>query len=484
MSLARTGRPLARQKEKVKTAVLAVLVGLSFFLSTRLWLETPGGGPPALPRPYVAGGNAPEASLAEVLVPRRVVVHRTGRHALLADPGQEAFRAAVTAAAGALATAARQGASPTPAASSELAAFRKAGAGLDLVLPAELPASEWLAAWSGEAAARGLSRAGASRVPARRIALFVASEGQAVLFLEGARGWMRLSAGDGEPLRETLDRMTDVGEGVDPFAGRWVNLKVPGDIFAPAAPRFARLSGTWERLNADRLAGSFFPDPGVVRRVDGQDGTLLLTDGQQGLRIGADGSVRFDGPQVAARKGPEASLLAAAREAVAFVASHGGWPQGVRLLALHPEPDGARLEFAPAFGGYPLLGFRPGTVGEAGPAAASAPVSLTASAPGGVSAYRRALPIVSGGQPHESVLPAARALAAVDAAWPGLSGGAGQPGLVTDIYPAYLAGQAPDGGGATFRPAWVVELDGGRRVAVDAVTGQVVAGIAPAQGEG
>lgn len=483
MSRARTG-PLARYKEKVKTVVLALLVVLSFVLSSVILLETPGGGPPPLPQPYVAAGNGPEVELAEALAPRRAVVHLAGRHTMLADPGQESFRAAVAAAAQALAAAARQGVTPAPAAPAELAALRQTGTGYDLVLPAEMPAREWLAAWSGEAAVRGLSRAGAAAEQARRISLFVTADGQAALFLESARGWVRVPAGDAGPLRESLERMAGGGEGANLLTGRWTNLRVPGDIYVPAAPRFARPAVTWERLNADRLAGSFFPDPGVVRRVDGQDGTLLLTDGQQGLRIGADGSVRFDGPQVATGKQGKSSLLAAAREAMAFVSSHGGWPRGARLLTLVPQQGGATLEFAPAYGGFPVLGFRPAAPGEAGPAAASAPVSVTASSPGAVSAYRRALPVVAGGRAVDAVLPAARALAAVDAAWPGLGGGAGVPGLVTDVYPAYLAGRAPDAGDAALRPVWVVELDGGRRVAVDAVTGQVAAGTVPAQGEG
>lgn len=494
--------PLVRHREKAKSALLALLVGLSFFLSLMLWLETPGGGPPPRPQPYVAAGNlgAGGVPLADVLLPRRVIVHRSGRHFVVADAARPAFRAAVAAAGEALSAASRQGAPPVPVAAAEPAAIRRTGAAVELVLPAELPAGEWIAAWLGEAAAEGLPRSGLSRVPARRLAISFDAAGRLVLYLQGAQGWVRVGAGNGGPLREKLRESIDLGsdgEAAAALAGRWRNIRVADDLYVPVAPRFARAVAMGEGLDADRLAGSFFPDPGVVRRVEGRDGSLLYTDGQQGLRIGADGSVRFDGPQAAARKAGDAggeSILVAARDAVTFVADHGGWPRGARLLAVHPEQGLARLDIAPDLGGYPLLGFRPAAPGDEVPAAVLAPVSLTVATPGGVGAYRRAILLPStgagvsdgpGGDAGAAEVSASRALGALDAAWSGLTGGE-SPGLVVDVYPAYLAvaGPAAGGGRPAFRPVWVADLDGGRRMVVDAVTGRVASGGAPARGEG
>lgn len=485
------GGPLARHREKVKTAILAALVGLSFFLSAGLWLRTPGGGAPPRPQPYVAEGLAAGAPLADVLLPRRIVLHRSGRHAVVAAPAEEAFRLAVAAAAQALGAAARQGAGPVPAPASEVAALQQGGRGMELVLPAELPVGDWLAAWAGEEAARGLSRSGLRRVPARRVAVFLAADGQAVVLLEGAGGWLRVAAGDGGGLRASFDRLGEAGEEAVLLTGRWLGLKVPEGLYVPAAPRFVRLAAEEERLTPDRLARSFFPDLAVVRRVDGEDGSLLFTDGRQGLRIGADGAVRFDGPQAAARKGGEPSLPDQVRQAVAFVASHGGWPPALRLHAVRAEPGGTRVDFAPAFGGYPLLRVLPGEDEPAGRPAV-APVSVTMAGAGGVTAYLRAVSSPAGDGGRVAALPAARALDAVDAAWAGGAGSEGRPTLVVDVYPAYLAGPAGAAGGdrrpdglpaGGFQPAWVIDLADGRRVAVDAASGRVAGGVAGPAGE-
>lgn len=463
------------EREAVKSVVLAALVLAAVGLNVALWMRTPGGGAPPRPGPYVAEGSGAPPPLGEVLLPLRVVTHRDGQHALLFDPAAPGY-AELVAAAGRLMGAAARGPAPVPAPEGELAARRRADTGWELVLPAELPLQDWVAAWGGEDAGRGLRRAEAGGLGVRGVAFFLAERGSVLVYLEGSRGLRRLAAAPAEGvgrLAAAVAAAARQGVPASEAGGSYGHLAVSPGLFVPLGLSLPVLRAERERLDPQRLAGSVFPDMGVVRRVEGRDGSLLFTDGQQGLLLRPDGSWRYQNPSPQPAKG-EGGAVRLLEEALRFVARHGGWPRGARLLAAGRDARGdASFLLGPAYQGHPLLGAVAGGSGFA------PPLRVRVTSRGGIRSYerlaRRFAPVPSAAP---EALAADRALAALDRAWAARLGGG--RATVTDLFPAFVAWEdeaARSGRGAPggWRPAWAVALDGSLAAVVDAQDGAVAA---------
>ncbi len=112
-----------------------------------------------------------------------------------------------------------------------------------------------------------------------------------------------------------------------------VNLKVVGDVYVSLVPyELPVYSLKQEQVSEEQIASMFFPDFSVTRRIQERDGTVIYTDGQQGLRLYDDGAFEYNMP-VSRETRKAQSFYESFNTAVDFVASHGGWPKGAYLTS-------------------------------------------------------------------------------------------------------------------------------------------------------
>ncbi|NLZ53734.1 MAG: hypothetical protein GX892_11445 [Thermoanaerobacteraceae bacterium] len=112
-----------------------------------------------------------------------------------------------------------------------------------------------------------------------------------------------------------------------------VNLKVNGDVYVSLSPyELPVYSVKLEQILEEQIASKFFPDFSVTRRIQERDGTVIYTDGQQGLRFYDDGAFEYNMP-VSKEVRKTQSLYESFNTAVDFIATHGGWPKGAYLAS-------------------------------------------------------------------------------------------------------------------------------------------------------
>ena len=110
-----------------------------------------------------------------------------------------------------------------------------------------------------------------------------------------------------------------------------VNLKIPGGVYVSLLSyELPVYSLKTQPVSEERLASNFFTDFSVTRRIQERDGTVIYTDGTQGLRIYKNGAIEYNLPgSREQRKG--LSMYDAFKTAIDFVNSHGGWDENVYL---------------------------------------------------------------------------------------------------------------------------------------------------------
>ncbi len=142
-------------------------------------------------------------------------------------------------------------------------------------------------------------------------------------------------------------------------------LSQTGDIYIPAGevilPSYYLKQ---ELLEQDLLLKTFFVERSAVRVINEQDGTVIYTDGEKGLRIGM--GVEYSDPSQE-RSHSSYTYLAALGAAANYLSSYGGWPEALQLesLVLNQSDSGSfpwrncRAEWRVYLAGLPLYGWDP-----------------------------------------------------------------------------------------------------------------------------
>lgn len=431
------------RREKVKGAILAFLVILSLGLSLGLWWGAAGpltGG--ELWREQPASAPSPPA-WSRVIRPGRLLLHGgEGKHALIL-PGSPAYdrlwgqgceRGAVL-----------QGLGPPRQESlreGEARALREEGVALEALFWEPLP-------WDLLVQAYGLRGnfedvEGFVFAPGRYPQVAVKRAGR-LYPLEGARDRPYQALGDllagwtpQEALAVESPRLPPGWQG--------------NGLFVPTLTELPRLASGFEPPPgyAQDMVRLFFPDPTLVRRIEERDGATIFTDGRLGLRLYPRGALEFTTPRAWESRG-ELDAEAALSAALAFLASHGGYPEEAVLWGCWPLRQEQRwlVLLALEAGGWPALapeGVWSLVVGEQG-----------------VCEFRREAWVPwAPGKGSRRLFPLSEALLRLAAAEKG------ENPQVMDIYLAYLGFP----GAGELHPAWVVRTERGTRT-VDAITGKV-----------
>lgn len=490
--------------EPVKTAVLAGLILLSLGLTAGIWRDEAvlnGYGTPG----YVVPGNSSGHTMKDALAPR-LILHKGGTHYLIDAGRRDELDQWVNLAAGTLASrSARLLQRPVPAGDGEILRLRRAGVGLELVMPVEIPLSRWLEVWGYQADGQAVRAAGS--VPVQRIVVFGGSGGgdgpgeahgdeagddrRLVVFLGGSQGRLRLAIseeGEGRTLAQALRQARPGGQRVRMITAAWQHVTVAPGVFVPEnTNKVTPYRAVREPMDGRQLADAVFPDPGMVRRVDNRDGSTLFTDGQGAIRISQDGFVEYSRP--GSSEGMPRDIAEEIDSSVGFLDRGGGWPDGASLWRAAP----GAIEFTYRVAGLPVfignqgLGQNgsnatgtPAPPVPAGRAAEShmpeavAPLRLQVSASGVLSFARSVWRAVAPTRAQQVLAPE-DAVSAFDLA---ISkgelgvGSRGKPVLIRDIYLAYLLDdEGEQGSGHVMRPVWIIEDGEGHRIPIDAADG-------------
>lgn len=260
---------------------------------------------------------------------------------------------------------------------------------------------------------------------------------------------------------------------VDAFAGGvlhrlwisadWQPLVVSGEdkiLIPEALPHLAPFSIQPEKLDTEKLLRSIFANPALVRRIEERDGAVIYTDGQRGLRVFPSGQIGYTSPK--SEPGLEAMELGQAlRRATQYLQFMGGWPAH---LWVDPFSAPQNLPGSPRQGHTEIISLISVQRGMRLLAAEPA-VRLRFSDRGVIDYQRQVVLLDSPLGAERTLIDPRQAVQAVDNYLKGNSG----VGSLLQVYPAYYVGHG------TAQPAWVFLFKHGQTVFVQGHTGQILA---------
>ena len=289
--------------------------------------------------------------------------------------------------------------------------------------------------------------------------------------------WYREERGDWLQVRSTALSAVEPGELRDVFTGapsfqaadrqEWatLGLSLEGEILLPVtrpalSPRFV----TPEELDINKLLRSIFLNLALVRRIEEQEGAVIYTDGQRGLRLFDHGEVEFSAPK--SEPGlEEMALLPALRRTAQYLQLMGGWPEHLFVGQIVPEVgvvpgregEAYKVTFFSAQQGVRLLGPEP-------------PVRLRFSDRGVIS-YNRQVRILGdkAGQARPLISPLVAALSVRKAL-----GDESNALKLREVFPAYYV-QSPVSQHAVSPPVWAFVFSDGRTAIVHGHSGSFLA---------
>lgn len=243
----------------------------------------------------------------------------------------------------------------------------------------------------------------------------------------------------------------------------WEPLVTDGDnqILIPVdLPRLAPFSIKPEVLDTEKLLRSIFVNQAMVRRIEERDGAVIYTDGQRGLRLFPSGQIGYTSPK--SEPGRETMELAQAlRRAAQYLQFMGGWPDH---LWIDPFSAAENLPGNNRQGQAEMISLI--SVQKGMRLLTAEPTVKLLFSDRGVIDYQRQIVLL------DSPLGAKRAL--IDPRQAALSVAEylktdGVTVRLIQVYPAYYVGQG------TAQPAWVFLFENGQRVFVQGHTGQILA---------
>lgn len=171
---------------------------------------------------------------------------------------------------------------------------------------------------------------------------FFIGNGKKHLFLQGSHGELTLRMTEDSFLPELKDLKTAMAAEGGPryhlltdtlFAEQGFSDKfhIGGDIYLPAEDLFLHehLVLTREQVKTDAMLKAVFVNDKLARKIEEEDGTLIFTDGEKGLRI--SDYIEYTAPRL--EKGVSTlSYTRAIQKANEYLCYYGGWPGYLYLV--------------------------------------------------------------------------------------------------------------------------------------------------------
>lgn len=370
-------------RERWKTGILTLLIALSLFLSSQIWLSPEAA---SLPRgyraTYVVPGQRGDLTSRDVIQPLGITLYFEGRYAMLGPEDQELARFLWQGLTELAARVDPAGLKPLSVdAVNRFFESRDGVIGFEAALPGRMNLSVWQQLWGKQPVA-----AGGWDSPVEQAALFVHGDEISILFRTPTGVWgqvldiHRLEPARARDVAASIQRIlptaiaSDLPTAVAVDATPGLRVAAPVVAAAPVPePPLVQLAVP--DLNWELIASSFFPKLAVARQLLTEE-LRIYTDGETSLSIRPQaGLVEYQVPAAVPAGGAEGSegpllLPWALESAIAFGNEHGGWPEGTFLqnvsiirargsweqLDEAPPPIGYRFEFAIKMHGVPVDG--------------------------------------------------------------------------------------------------------------------------------
>lgn len=302
-------------RERVKTAVLLILVLSSLYLTGQLLFGQPvleTAAPPSYEQ-LVFGSLRP---LSELVLPQLRLEEAGGL--MLLEPWDETYNLAWNLAVQLLSD------SDTP--QNRPVSLPPPGDRLLILFPTPVDAGLWLKA----------HRLGGLLFTA---VTWVASEPQLIWYRDAAGNWFeaRLTTQSVE-----WSLLSEAFLHAVPYTAAapeiWNGIPVTEDaeIIVPQhPPSLAPRATVRETMDTDKLLRSIFVNTALVRRIEERDGAVIYTDGQRGLRVFDYGELEYTAPN----GGPgseKMELVTGLRRTAQYLQLMGGWPEHLYLSSLKP----------------------------------------------------------------------------------------------------------------------------------------------------
>lgn len=399
--------------ERLKTIVLIILVGLSLFLSTQLWLSNPFAQPARQIRAaYVSPSSEILTDWRALVEPSQIYIHTT--QGSFQSTNSRQIRLAWQAIAGA--AAAVDPAELVPAETSYIAALRSAQSGLggiEVPLAAVSSRSFWWRVWHNLPTESLVPLPGVATGPKlERVGLFLTEPDELVLVIqaEGSHSHHRLNLANLPHLAAprwaaqqvqqlaTMNEDTDLAklqplEDLLPTTGR-LTAREGLSVAQNPTPYPALATLHTDAPDLQQLEQVFFGSSSATRTVSGRD-VIIRSDGRASLAIHGkpvqwveyQRAVGSDGRGQPVPDVEQFDELATLDAVVAFVNDAGGWPANTYLSRLEPlrERGSVQLGAEPPVTGY-RLEF---SLRAAGLPTSMPPIIVVEWGPSGLTLYRR-----------------------------------------------------------------------------------------------
>ncbi len=139
-------------------------------------------------------------------------------------------------------------------------------------------------------------------------------------------------------------------------------LEISGNIYVPLEPVYMdELNLRAEDIDRSLILKTFFVDYNMARIIEEKDGGLIYTDGDKGLRLTSTG-LEYSSPQK-----EEGQVTAAYPDALfnssSLISYHGGWPESLRLEELNLSGWGRAVYYNAKwnmyYNGFPIFTRQP-----------------------------------------------------------------------------------------------------------------------------
>lgn len=339
-------------KERIKSAVLLLLVLCSLFLTHRLWF----GRQPA--EATEDNGYEPvyfeeTRPLSQMISPKQIHVCRDGQHYRI-RPGDSGFNLFWEELSGML----QEIAEPEYYYYEE-GLPREAGLCLAVQFEPFLPLGPE-SIWLRNGPRRELAEMQIWRSDERCWAILQENDETSFSLLLPP-GWGTRLAGLHDRFIPGAEQLCDRLPAGELRLSRKDTVKLAAPLYVPVGIlTMDRLRLKPEQLDRELLLKTFFIKRHLVREIKEKDGGLVYTDGEQGLRLGNGLDYLYPRPeQSTAGLSYTAALLTAGK----LIGYHGGWPGDLRLTVLSRGGQGkdysrgpCRAEWRTYLYGHPLLG--------------------------------------------------------------------------------------------------------------------------------
>lgn len=339
-------------RDSVLGWILLFLVGISLFLSYSIWVSVPGNKS-AVPQLF----HGKSVDMDTVISPAKIVVHPGNTYHTLLQQSTTLYDRTWDFSKKALASFWSGGSVSAVQVTDDFFSVKK---GIEVTFPVPLPAS-FLKQFLGLNTGRDILENSTIS------SFFLVDDSEVTAYLKDSHGtYYKLNKpqdGSEQDFGELAKLLKDVTNAKLPkyanLPRSGAKLKISGGIYVSLSPyQLPTYFVKQETVLNDATAAKFFPDFSVTRKIEENDGAVIYTDGQRGLRVYPDGALEYNAPSKRETK-PLPGFYDALNTAVEFVNVCGGWPENAYLSSYEIYDKGEDKFYKFNFGiriyGQPLV---------------------------------------------------------------------------------------------------------------------------------